>query len=197
MNITSIYQTLEDRNNCDEIESHGPYLCSQYDSDRNKKKGIQYPWLGEGYYFWDTRIEDARWWGNTIYWRKEKGYIVCQTQYDQHSPLLLDLVGNLSLFDDFVSCAQHLKRVKKVDRITFPAVLAYLKKQDGFNYKAVRAWPDPKVDSSNPFINILFPGGKAVFRKIEKVQICFFDKTLLQSPFKVEERRPYPANFTI
>lgn len=44
-----LYQTVEDRNNPDDVEQHGPFLCT------NKMA-----WLGHGYYFWDTFINLAR-----------------------------------------------------------------------------------------------------------------------------------------
>ena len=51
-----IYQTLEDRGNDEEIESHGPYKCLSHTGNGLLKKGVKEPWLGEGYYFWDTRM---------------------------------------------------------------------------------------------------------------------------------------------
>ena len=50
-----IYQTLEDRGNDEEIESHGPYKCLSHTGNGLLKKGVKEPWLGEGYYFWDTK----------------------------------------------------------------------------------------------------------------------------------------------
>lgn len=91
MKIVNIYQTIEDRGDDDSIEKHGPFFCSQKKNGRNKT-GIREPWLGEGYYFWDTRISDAVWWGQETYWKTFRGYAVCETKYDQHSPLLFDLV---------------------------------------------------------------------------------------------------------
>ena len=46
MKLRKAYQTLENRNNPDQIEEQGPFLC-------NRKSA----WLGEGYYFWDSFIE--------------------------------------------------------------------------------------------------------------------------------------------
>lgn len=56
MNDKTLYQTVEDRNNPSEIETEGPFLCVRNNA-----------WLGRGYYFWDTFVELAHWWGNTIY----------------------------------------------------------------------------------------------------------------------------------
>ena len=107
MKLTDIYQTLENRCNDKDIEEHGPFFCSMRDQLGRLKKGVREPWLGEGYYFWDTRMEDAMWWGEHVY--PAKGYIVCHTQYDQHSDLLYDLVGDLKAFDEFEQCAKLIK----------------------------------------------------------------------------------------
>ena len=48
MGVKKIFQTLEDRNNPDEVESQGPFICTNN------------PWLGKGYYFWDTFLDLAR-----------------------------------------------------------------------------------------------------------------------------------------
>ena len=178
--ITKIYQTLEDRQNDKEVEENGPFLCQLTDLNGQLKRGIKEPWLGEGYYFWDTRLEDAIWWGNSVY--GQSGYIVCQTTYDQHSPLLFDLVGDIGQFDEFIKCADLIMSKIKEKFVTFPVVLSFLKKTNSFNYKAIRVRPVPiKMKPTN----IRFPGEKTYIMIHDKVQICFFDKTLLRSPFKI------------
>lgn len=197
MHNTVIYQTLEDRGNYQDIESHGPYICSLYDDYGKLKSGIKEPWLGEGYYFWDTRIDDAHWWGRYAYEQNMKGYVICQTFYDQHSPLLYDMVGSIDMFDDFMECAKIIKARNKVDRVSFCVVLEYMKQQEDFNYKAIRVLPYPKIKNQNQNIDVFFPGNKAYVKGIEKVQICFFDKTLLNQPFTIVEKKTFIANFTI
>lgn len=189
---TEIFQTLEYRGNEKEVEQHGPYFCSERNPDGSLKRGIKEPWLGEGYYFWDTRKKDAEWWGETIY--RKKGYIIGKTTYDQHSPLLYDIVGIAKLLDEFVSCAELIKKQKQLDTIKFPVVLSYLKKLPDFNYKAIRVWPHPKDYNDT---SIEFPGEKMIFGKTDKIQICFFDKTLLTEPFKIVDRKVFTENQTI
>lgn len=184
MFLTEIFQALEYRGNESEVESHGPYFCAERNSDGSPKSETKEPWLGPGYYFWDTRIKDAQWWGNVAY--KRKGYIICKTFYDQHSPLLYDLLGISKHFDDFVECAEYIKEQRKVKTIKFPVVLSYLKKFTPFNYKAIRVWPNPNHYDN---IGIEFPGGKIMLNPMEKVQICFFDKTLLTNPYTIVEKK--------
>ena len=196
MKYTDIYQTLEDRQNDEYIKKNGPFFCSARCPDGRLKTGIKAPWLGEGFYFWDTRIEDAQWWGDTIYERR--GYVICHTKYDQHSPLLYDLVGDVRQFDEFVKCAKFIQEQRNLSYITFPAVLAFLKKSSDFNFKAIRVWPYPKNMETT---TIQFPrnssGKTAVLAKNDKIQICFFDKTLLTEPYQIVQKKTFAANQTI
>ena len=195
--MTSIYQTLEDRWNYEEVINNGPYYCSLYDEKGSLKKGIKVPWLGEGYYFWDTREEDAKWWGECTYSSKGKRYIVCKTTYDQQSDLLFDTLADLSKMDDLVRCAELIKEKWKINKVSFPFILSYLKETGNFNYKAIRVWPDPNNKISKDCINIFFPGEKTILSRIDKVQICFFDRTLLDKTFKIVYPNILEENFTI
>ena len=194
MKSTTIYQTLEYLNNNKEIESNGAYFCSLRDTQGYIKTGVKTPWLGEGYYFWDTRIEDAKWWGETAYKSKGKGYVVCKTVYDAHSPLLYDLLGDLEAFDEFIKMAEMIKSNSNKRKVSFEFILHHLKKLADFRYKAVRAMAVPSYCKST---NICFPKDGLYLAQIRQVQICFFDKTLLQDPIKVIETQSCVTNFTI
>ena len=189
---TEIFQTLEYRGNETEVVKHGPYFCCARNSDGTMKYGTKEPWLGEGYYFWDTRISDAQWWGETVY--KNTGYTICKTTYDQHSPLLYDLLGIAKHFDEFIECAKLIKKQRNLTEIKVAAVLEYLKKYTEFNYKAVRTWPNPKNYKD---LGIIFPDQKMILANVDKIQICFFDKTLLAEPFSVIESKRFAGNQTI
>ena len=192
MKYTDIYQTLEDRQNYNEVEANGPYFCYAKYPNGEPKKGTREPWLGEGFYFWDTRIDDAKWWGDTVY--EGRSYIICHTTYDQHSPLLYDLVGNVSQFDEFVKCAQLVKNMLGKQYVTFPVVLEYLQKDPQFTYKAVRAWPSSGKTKKTC---IIFPDNQLSLVQFDKIQICFFDKSLLTEPYCIVHRQMYEENQTI
>jgi hypothetical protein len=196
MKLVNIYQTIEDRNDDDDVLNHGPYFCSKKGSNGKLKTGIKEPWLGEGYYFWDTNIEDAEWWGKTVYNKEGKNYIVCHTKYDQHSPLLYDLLGDIEQFNEFVDIAKFILEKKKLEKIKFVKVLDYLKKAPHFSYKAIRVYPCPEHQKET---NVVFPESKyrIIFRPINKVQVCFFDKTLLTEPYSIIKRGVYIENQTI
>lgn len=87
--------------------------------------------------------------GDTVYSRK--GYIICKTTYDQNSPLLYDLVGDIRQFDEFIECAKLIKEQRNLKTVKFPVVLAYMKKEkEDFNYKAIRVWPHPNTFEKRP-----------------------------------------------
>lgn len=88
-----IYQTVEDRGNPDYVEQHGPFICT------NKNA-----WLGEGYYFWDTIIELAHWWGNLCY--KDSGYIISQSACDDKLEKVFDLVGRPEHLTEMKRCSE-------------------------------------------------------------------------------------------
>lgn len=57
--LSPIFQTLEDRDNPDKVEQHGPYQSEMSH------------WLGKGYYFWDRNITRAHWWGRKAKFHKD------------------------------------------------------------------------------------------------------------------------------
>ena len=81
-------------------------------------------------------------------------------------------------------------------KVSFALVLKYLKEHTDFSctYKAIRVWAAPDHFKSS---NIYFPKSGIYLAQIGKVQICFFDKTLLKGPFTVTETHPYLEPSTI
>lgn len=69
-----------------------------------------------------------------------------------------------------------------------------MKKLPQFDYKAIRAWPLPYTVEKTI---IKFPGDRLVLGKADKIQICFFDKTLLTNPYKIVYKKTFAANQTI
>lgn len=195
MKTVSIYQTLEDRGNYKEVEKHGPYLCSDKNSHGEYKSGVKEPWLGEGYYFWDSFIDDAHWWGKSVYRKFDKSYIICETVYDQHSPLLFDTVADPRLLLDVLECAKIIRNKWNLNNVSVPLAIGYLRKMPDFKYKAIRVYPNPVGIHTRT--KIFFPGNKFVLTKMEKIQVCFFDKTLLTEPFEIVYPPRIPEEFTI
>ena len=158
MNKLTIFQTLENRENADEIENHGPYMCTRSDA-----------WLGDGYYFWDTFIGHAHSWGKKAYSNK---YFICQADFVSNPEQLFDLVGNM----------QHLNILKEASRMTkefdrpctVAGTIEYLKRKTDFSsdFIAIRARDEYSPNSKNllPFTS----GSKEYLNITPRVQLCVF-----------------------
>ncbi len=133
----SLYQTLEDRGNPEEIRNNAPFLC------RRKTA-----WLGKGYYFWDTFIKNAHWWGRTSY--REHNYVICRVSCDFDNKRCLDLVGNTSHMLDFEKVFKILKEHGMVTKETTVArVLEFLKQKTDFSYEAIRVLGINSISDKN------------------------------------------------
>ena len=124
MNVI-VYQTLDDRDNPDEVEKHGPYECRGGTS-----------WLGYGYYFWDTHIQLGYWWGDTVY---DGEYVICKAVIELNENNCFDIHGNGEYRMEFEHTFDELKKVEKdVNEITVARVISFLRKMQKWSYSAIR-----------------------------------------------------------
>jgi hypothetical protein len=160
----TIYQTLENRGNPEEVESHGPYKCSRNNS-----------WLGTGCYFWDTFIDNAHWWGKVSV---DDNYIICQANIDFHSNTCFDLVGNTQHMIDFEKSVKLLKSKKLIKSNTTTArVLNHLRNTlKIFDYSAIRVYGiNTKSESYKPSYLMKFNLGKPQYLDYKPaIQICVY-----------------------
>lgn len=168
MKIKNIYQTVEDRNNPDEVESFGPFICNQN------------PWLGEGYYFWDTFIDMAHWWG----WQGYQGsYMICQASCEDNSEKIFDLLGETEHLQEVRVYKEFLEKKNPGKKITVPFIIQHMRKHSGnFDYCAIRA---SAVDTVNKDIqNIKLMKNRVIFNSrndayldlTPPIQLCIIDK---------------------
>lgn len=168
MSKKTIFQTLADRGNPQEIIENGPYRCTKS------------PWLGEGYYFWDTFIELAHWWGEQGYHGK---YVITKMDIGFNPDEILDLVGNTEQIQMFYDYASLLSKTLATTEITVGQVIEHMKAHTSFPYKAIR------VEGRRSLGYFSFPYLKhqLVFKLYNKpyadflpaIQICFVDKSIL------------------
>lgn len=90
-----ILQTIQDKNNPDYVEEHGPFL-----GERNT-------WLGRGYYFWERFVEIAHWWGNS---HCSGNYMICSASVSLGNDELLDLVNSTEDMDNFRKTCEEVAR---------------------------------------------------------------------------------------
>lgn len=165
-----LYQTVEDRDNPKCIQTKAPFLCSRGDA-----------WIGEGYYFWDTFLSNAHWWGETVY--QKNNYVIVKFEAER-SEKILDLHGNPEQILDFKEITDELKRQSLLDEnSTVSMVIEFLKKHTKFlnqyeairvhgtyskGYKKIKKMFFSKLNIKKQFLD-LSPA----------IQICLFKKTSL------------------
>lgn len=127
MKTKTLYQTLEDRGNPDYIIDNAPFACKWENS-----------WLGKGYYFWDTFIENAHWWGKVRY---NNEYIISKMTCDFDTSICFDLVGDTDHMLDFSKSIEFLKNEQLLNsKTTVSRVIQYLRDKIGFDYEAIRVY---------------------------------------------------------
>jgi len=124
--VVEAFQTVEDRDNPDEVEAIGPFICRRANA-----------WLGEGYYFWDTNIDWAHEWGQRGYLNN---YIICQAQVtiDENC---FDLVGNLRHQRELLEIIKVFKEsglLTGKGNIYLGQLIQLMKNQGIFGYTCIR-----------------------------------------------------------
>ena len=167
----TIYQALEDKNNPDSIKNDGPFLCERDNS-----------WLGTGYYFWESFIENAHWWGREGA-NYSNGYVICKAQYDfdeDHCFNLIDNLNHLNLLKETYKLLKNNGLANK--RTTVKRIITYLKDKRGiFRYKATRVYGIHSKNKKSDFMDF-FPfinGHIAYLDATPAIQICFYNKKAL------------------
>ncbi len=184
MIVKKVYQTLENRvKNYDELtkmdlltqlEENGPYPC-QWENT----------WLGDGFYFWDTFIDNAHWWGESRNY--PKGYIICEAvcDYDYSSNACLDLVGNTEHIEAFRKAFNWLKKKGLAnEHTTVKRIIHFLKDtSETFPIDAVRVDGRKSKSYNSPYnFTLKFEENgnlPAYFDGSPTIQICFFKKNSL------------------
>ncbi|MFJ1378698.1 hypothetical protein ACILE8_10055 [Capnocytophaga canimorsus] len=186
--IRKIYQTLEDRNNPDEVESQGPFPCNRKDA-----------WLGSGYYFWDSSIDNAHWWGKegACY----KNYFICESSFHLNEKCL-DLYDNPEHRSLFKGIKKELKKqgLYNEKNNTVRRIIEFLKNNKLFPYEAVRAEGKLSKKRESEFSNIIsFNWNKPQYLDLDPaVQICFVEKdTSNRKNFKIVYPPEYCEDYVV
>jgi len=181
MPIRKAYQTLENRD-VHKIESDGPFLCLWKNA-----------WLGKGYYFWDSFIENAHWWGKEGVFYKN-GYVICESTFILDDKKCFNLVDNPDHLDQFNKTKNILKEKKLYveGTTTVARVINYIKEIDVFNFEAIRVFGINSIGINSHFSNrtiFVSKDGKKSFQYLDSmpaIQINFFTKNSLnRKEFKI------------
>ncbi|MCC8114859.1 MAG: hypothetical protein LIP03_12890 [Bacteroidales bacterium] len=163
-----LLQAVEDRDNPDAIEAHGPFYCSD-------KKA----WLGPGYYFWEHSLEVAKWWGENIY--GEGNYVVCRSSISESLNQIYDLGGNPRIIEEFVELAKFLS-ITNPHKVYFCSqIIEYLKYKTDFLrlYKGIRALPLQTRRITQGSRIMFHPKYPAYLYTRPEFQFCILDKSIL------------------
>lgn len=181
-----LYQTLEDRSNIEDIKNNGPFICKREDA-----------WLGEGYYYWETFLENAHLWGKKIYKKNDKNYIICLSKINYNNKVY-DLEDSSTLYE-FNKLNEKLSEIYPKKNITVPVVLEQLKQSMEFTskYKAIRA--RTTNDMNCPTEKILFKKNhRAYLNTCPHIQVCILEKNFIgENNFKVIFPTEYCEDYTI
>ncbi len=131
------------------------------------------PWLGEGYYFWEHEIENARHWGETHY---NNQYSIYQSSY-QNTEDGIDLVDNYDdrerLEKDYQDIKRRVSELGRDKDVTLREVITLMQKNISKKIHYIRLesgtfFKDGKLQIKVP--NRHYP---LTFTTKRLVQVCF------------------------
>ncbi len=170
MEVT-LLQTLDDRDNPDEVETFGPYPGRDNTS-----------WLGRGFYFWDTHLELAHWWGKFGY---ADSYVICEADAELNEGNCFDLhsIGaHRKMFDLAIDEMLSSGIVQNKESLLVPQVIEYLKRRRNWTYSAIRALGTKNIERTFRTIGLNWKllrfdkGDDAFLDLYPPVQICIITK---------------------
>ncbi len=160
-----LYHTIKKKGTTAASLRGAPYLCTCN------------PWLGVGYYFWDTFIDLAHWWGET---HCHGRYIITQTDCRLGDGEVFDLVGNTEHIKVFADYVEMLEK-KTGEEATVPQVIEHMKRHTKFldRYKAIRADGRLSISSSSPYtFRVKFSQDKSQFIDLlPPIQYCIVNRS--------------------
>ncbi len=180
-----LYQTLEDKSNVDYVEENGPFICKRRDA-----------WLGIGYYYWDTFVDNAHLWGRKIYNSDNKDYMICLSKVEFSNENVYDL-DNPNILLEIKILEKKLSEIYPNKNITVAVALEQLKQSREFTYKAIRARAVNDMNDSKQKIPFKI-GYKAYLDTCPHIQVCILDKTFVGNDnFKVIFPTEYSEGYAI
>lgn len=195
MPIRKAYQTLEDRGNYNEVEEHGPYKCTHKNA-----------WMGSGYYFWESLIDNAHWWGSegAAY---RRGYIICESSFELSDEKCFNLIDN----PDHLEAYNNMRELMKENglyiegRTTAARIIDQIKEViKVFHYEAIRFYGVNSINSNSPFskrTNFVYQHLKKSYQYLDTspaIQICFYNKNSLnRKGFKIIFPPEYSEDYLV
>lgn len=185
--MATIYHTVKDKGNPNEIIKDAPFYASGDDQ-----------WFGEGYYFWESYIGNAHWWGDVHCYNS---YVICESEYEQNANQCFDLVDNKEHMDMLSILIKELTRLKVIKKdTTLSRILVFAREYGLFptSFKSIRA----SIPGSRSYFNKKY--GKTIpitdqFRLDlqPQIQLCFFDTSTLRMPMNIVYPEHYIEGYAV
>ncbi|WP_290847639.1 hypothetical protein [Flavobacterium sp.] len=160
---------MDDNGKPDIVRRDGPFKCTWDNS-----------WLGHGYYFWETFLQNAHWWGKA---RLNGNYMIAQATCVLNDEKIFDLVGNTQHLLDLERYIHEIRKGAfiKTTETTMSQVFHFIKNQiKEFKYEATRAYGIDSISMSmhsDHIYRMFFEEKlKAYIDLKPAIQICLYAK---------------------
>lgn len=170
--IISLFQTVKDDFENNPFEKT-PHYC-------NDKRA----WLGQGYYFWESFIDNAHFWGSVITKNGEKNYLIFKSEANINHEKCCNLIDNVNHLREFEENLEIMKNNKiPYNKLNLRNIIAFRqKKVKNFNFDAIRANIVNTRSFLNPFEKYMkinnyshYSTNKPYYIQLTpSIQICFF-----------------------
>lgn len=166
------------------ITRNAPFESTEYKTQKGEKK---MPFLGRGYYLWDSNLEEARRWGMGRY---GNSYIILEYELDCPGSVFLDLVGNRLDMKWFIDQMKLLVGggVNRKENWNIAQFIEFLKrlsvhKPEVFPYKIIRAI-DLYTKQSEQFRYFFVESRQSYTYLDPKIVVCLVEKNRLYLKYR-------------
>lgn len=134
---------------------------------------ISEPWIADGFYFWESSLENAKLWGRR---HCDNDYDIYIGEYDPHDPKCFNLVDDYNCIGLLASAYKSITKEKNRKPKYLNQVFYFLLKDTSFKsaYEIARVPADGGI-GSNDCIKFA-DGARAEYSFNRQIQVCFWKK---------------------
>ena len=135
------HHTCKNEGGYNYVLREAPFL-SMWPEEGEDDMGRKTPFLGEGYYFWEYDLKQAKWWGENFY---ENAYYIFEGSINTNDTNFLDFIGDTQKIGEFMLVLRKLVAHNEIQiDFNIGEAIEYLKKSNElspglFPYLIIRA----------------------------------------------------------